>query len=81
MYIHLPGIHYYVKLFHQKAFCLSAQNNVFQLCPYFVFFWAVSRQYVAASLTSPACLYHSELYLDRFFQVYQQGFFSVSRSF
>ena len=75
MCIHPPGRHYYVNLFHQKAFCLSAQNKVFQLCPYFVFFWAVSRQYGAASLTSPTCLYHSELYLDRLFQVYQQGFF------
>ena len=36
---------------------------------------------VAASSTSPGCLYCLELHLDSLFLVYQQEFFSVSRSF
>ena len=36
MYIHLPGQHYDVNLFHPQAFVLE-QNPVFQVSPYFVF--------------------------------------------
>ena len=45
MYIHLPGRHYDVNLFHPQAF-LSEQS--LQVCQYFIFFWAVSRQYAVA---------------------------------
>ena len=43
MYIHLPGRHYNVNLFHPQAF-LSEQS--LQVCPDF-FFWAVSRRNTA----------------------------------
>ena len=67
--------------FSCKSLSLSAQNKAFQVFPYFVFFWAVSRRYRAASSTSPACLYRLELYLDRLFQFYQQGFFFCQQVF
>ena len=59
--------------FIYKPLFQSSERNLPSL-PIF-FFWTVSRQYGAASLTSPACLYCLELYLDRLFPVYQQGFF------
>ena len=71
MYIHLPGRHYEVNLFHPQAFVCEQSLPRFTI---FCFFWAVSRRYAAASSTSPGCLYRLELHLDRLFLVYQQGF-------
>ena len=52
-----------------------SQNKVFQVCPYFVFSELFLDDMVAANLTSPSCLYHLELHLDRLFLAYQQRLF------
>ena len=70
MYIHLPGRHYDVNLFHPQAF-LSEQN--LQVCPYFVFSGLFLDDMQLLCSTSPGCLYR--LHLDRLFLVYQQDFF------
>ena len=75
MYIHLPGRHYDANLFHLKAFVSVLRTKSSKFVHILFFFWAVSRRYGAASSTSPTCLCRLELYLDRLFQVYQQGFF------
>ena len=75
MYIHLPGRHYDVNLFHLKSFVWVLRTKPSKFVHILFFFWAVSRRYGAASLTSPSCLYRLELNSDRLFQVYQQGFF------
>ena len=73
MHIHLPGKHYYVNLFHPQAF-VSEQSlsNLFIFCFFSGLFLG---DMVAASLTSPGCLYRLELHIDSLFMVYQQGFF------
>ena len=69
MYIHLPGRHYDVNLFHPQAF-LSEQS--LQVCPYFVFSGMFLDDMQLLCSTSPGCLYR--LHLDRLFLIYQQGF-------
>ena len=80
MCIRLP-VRHDINLFHLKAFVSVLRTKPSKFVHILFFFWAVSRQYGAASSTSPTCLCRLELYLDRLFQVYQQGFFSLSRSF
>ena len=75
MYIHLPGRHYDVNLFHRKSFVSVLRTKPFKFA-HILFFWGtVSRRYGAASSTLPTCLYRLELNSDSLFQVYQQGFF------
>ena len=57
MYIHLPGRHYDVNLFHPQAF-LSEQS--LQVCPYFVFSGLFLDNMQLLCLTSPGCLYRLE---------------------
>ena len=70
MHINLPGKHYDANFFQPQAFVsgLSLPTSL-------SLFWAVFRRYPAAMSTLPDCLYRLELYLDRLFLVYQQGFF------
>ena len=69
MYIHLSGRHYDVNHFQPQAF-VSRRS-----LPSLSIFSDVSRRSAAAILTSPGCLYHLELRLDKLFLVFQQGFF------
>ena len=57
MYVHLPGRHYNVNLFHPQAF-LSEQS--LQVCPYFVFSGLFLDDMQLLCLTSPGCLYRLE---------------------
>ena len=75
MYIHLPGRHSEVNLFLLQAFVSVLRTKYSKFVHILFFFWVVSRRYGATSLTSPACLYCLELYLDRLFPIYQQNFF------
>ena len=81
MYIHLPGRHYDINLFHPQAFV--SEQRLAGL-PIFCCFSAVSRQYAAASSSSPGCLYRLEFILFTLRQVISglpARSFSVSRSF
>ena len=60
MYIHLPGRHYDVNLFHPQAF-LSEQS--LQVCPYFVFSGLFLDDMQLLCATSPGCLYGLEFIL------------------
>ena len=53
MYIHLPGRHYDVNLFHPQAFVSEQSLPSLSI----LFFWAVTRRYAAASSASLSCLY------------------------
>ena len=75
MYIHLSGRRYYVNLFHPLAF---VSEQCLPSLFVHIFFWAVSRDMVAASSTSPGCLYCLELHLNSLFLVYQQEFFLLA---
>ena len=76
MYIHLPGTHYDVKIFHPEDF-LSEQS--LQFCQYFVFAGLFLDDIQLLCSTSPGCLYR--LHVDRLFLVYQQGFLLSAGSF
>ena len=81
MYIHLPGRHYDVNLFHPQAF-LSEQS--LQVCPYFVFSGLFLDDMQLLCLTSPGCLYRLEFISFTLRQVVSglpARLFSANRSF
>ena len=66
MYIHLPGRHYDINLFHLKSLSQCSEQSLSRLS-IFCFFWAVSRRYgVLVRLHPPVYLVESYTYTGCF---------------
>ena len=69
MRIHLPGRQKVPMMSTFIIHKILSQKKVFQVCPYFLFPGLFVDNIVAASSTSPGCLYRLELHLGRLFLV------------